>query len=76
MLPGEKAAVIAVYDVVKHRPAELFESSVHDAISRARDQGDDNALQSIHDLRVEAEIRIPKVVMKQYKAFLRDGLFG
>ena len=29
MLLGEKAAVMAIYDVVKHYPAELFDDEVH-----------------------------------------------
>jgi hypothetical protein len=49
---------------------------VHDAISAARQQPDPGTLDAIHPLRVRAEAAIPKPVMKQYKAFLRDGLFG
>jgi len=33
-------------------------------------------LAAIHPLRVHAEVAIPKSVMKRYKAFLREGLFG
>ena len=76
MLPGEKNAVLAIYDAVKQLPAELFDTSVHHVISRARKQNDKNIMQMIHALRVKAEADIPKPVMKQYKAFLRDGLFG
>lgn len=76
MLPGEKMAVMAVYDVVKNRSVELFDDSVHLAIQQARQSMSDDLLQRIHALRVEAEQKIPKPVMKKYKAFLRDGLFG
>jgi hypothetical protein len=76
MLPGEKAAVMAVYDVVKALPGALFDARAHEVIAQARGLPDAPVLQAIHALRVEAEARIPKPVMKTYKAFLRDGLFG
>jgi hypothetical protein len=76
MLPGEKRAVMAIYDIVRHLVSPLFDSAVHDAIDAARLQPDPGTLDAIHPLRVHAEAAIPKPVMKQYKAFLRDGLFG
>jgi hypothetical protein len=76
MLPGEKAAVMAIYDAVRHLSAPLFDSAVHDAISAARVEPTPAVLDTIHQLRVHAEAVIPKPVMKNYKAFLRDGLFG
>ena len=76
MLPGEKLAVMAIYDAVREMASPLFDSAVHDAIGAARLQPGPGTLDSIHMLRVHAEAAIPKPVMKQYKAFLRDGLFG
>ncbi len=76
MLPGEKLAVMAIYDVVRHLAAPLFDTAVHDAIRAARQQPDTVTLAAIHPLRVHAEATIPKPVMKRYKAFLREGLFG
>jgi hypothetical protein len=76
MLPGEKAAVMAVYDMVKQRPASLFESDTHNTIMAARYAPNNAVMQTIHELRVFAEDNIPKPVMKAYKAVLRDGLFG
>jgi len=76
MLPGEKVAVKAVYDAVKSLPANLFDQAVHDTIHQARHVPGINMAQAIHQLRVEAEARIPKPVMKTYKALLREGLFG
>ena len=76
MLPGEKAAVMAIYDAVRQLPAPLFDSAVHDAIRTARRQPTPAVLEIIHQFRVHAEEVIPKPVMKSYKAFLRDGLFG
>ena len=76
MLPGEKAAVLAIYDVVMRMPAPLFDEAVHAAIADARENPDSMVLDAIHQFRIRAEAEIPKPVMKRYKAFLRDGLFG
>ena len=76
MLPGEKAAVLAIYDAVKHLPAVVFDDRVHKIISSARDQTGTNVVLKIHLARVAAEAQISKQVMKKYKAFLRNGLFG
>lgn len=73
---GEMAAVMAIYDAVRQLPAPLFDSAVHDAIGAARQQTTPAVLETIHQFRVHAEAVIPKPVMKSYKAFLRDGLFG
>jgi hypothetical protein len=76
MLPGEMAAVMCIYDVVKLQPGTLFDDAAHATISQARTQLDDVTKARIHALRVYAEANIPKPVMKAYKAVLRDGLFG
>lgn len=76
MLPGEKAAVLAIYDVVRQRPARLFGAGVHQTIDAARLNPGATLRQVIHELRVHAESSIPKPVMKHFKAVLRDGLFG
>jgi hypothetical protein len=76
MLPGEKKAVMAVYDMVKQRPAKLFAHDTHQIISAARQQPNNKVMQTIHELRLFAEANIPKPMMKSYKAILRHGLFG
>jgi hypothetical protein len=76
MLPGEKAAIMAIYDVVKPETGKLFDAEALQAIEAARFAPNDKVLQTIHELRVYAEEHIPKPVMKRYKAMLRDGLFG
>lgn len=76
MSPGEMAAVMAIYDAIRPLPAPLFDSAVHDAINAARQHPMPAVLETIHQFRVLAEAVIPKPVMKTYKAFLRDGLFG
>jgi hypothetical protein len=76
MLPGEKAAVMAIYDSLLHPPAPLFGNTVHDAIHAMHLSPCADVIATIHQLRVQAEATISKPVMKSYKAFLRDGLFG
>lgn len=76
MLPGEKAAVMCIYDVVKLQPGDLFDDEAHATITLARNQTTEDSKTKIHELRVYAEANIPKPVMKAYKAILRDGLFG
>lgn len=82
MLPGEKNAILEIYDVVKHQTGEIFNKQTHQAIDVARAVYDQNTnlgdhiMQHIHELRVFAESQIPKPTMKTYKAMLREGLFG
>lgn len=81
MLPGEKAAVLAVYDALYERSFELFDGQSHELILEARrlmgqGESDKGVAHAIHQLRINAEARIPKSTMKAYKTFLRDGLFG
>lgn len=78
MLPGEKDAVLAIYDVVKKLPGELFSQHDHNVIRLARstDTASKDVMKKIHSLRLYAETHIFKPVMKAYKAKLRDGLFG
>lgn len=76
MLPGEKAAVMCIYDVVKLQPGKLFDDETHTIVTQARIQPNNESKIKIHELRVYAEANIPKPVMKAYKAILRDGLFG
>lgn len=76
MLPGEKAAIMEIYDVVRSNAGTLFENEAHQTISSARHGDNGLVLPHIHELRVYAETNIPKSVMKKYKARLREGLFG
>lgn len=77
---GEKRAVTAVYQELYSRPESqqhLFDSSSHQLIAQALEGMDSSALrEAIHALRLQAEVDIPKPVMKAYKAVLADGLFG
>ena len=76
MLPGEKAAIMEIYDVVNAGDGVLFSADDLQLIDMARNIPAQAILQRIHKLRVYAESKIPKSVMKLYKARLRDGLFG
>ena len=76
MLPGEKAAIMEIYDAVIADDGDLFGPDDLNAINTARNRATDEIMQRIHALRVYAEAIIPKPVMKQYKARLRYGLFG
>ena len=76
MLPGEKAAIMEIYDVVRPQPGQLFSNQDHEAIMDARQSMPEPLAARIHELRVYAESQIPKPVMKHYKAMLRHGLFG
>ena len=76
MQPGEKAAIMKIYDVVNAGDGELFGPDDLQAINMARNRSADEIMQRIDALRVYAESKIPKPVMKQYKARLRDALFG
>ncbi|HUX83451.1 MAG TPA: hypothetical protein VMV35_11520 [Halothiobacillus sp.] len=74
MTASEQAALVAIYDVVRVSPEELFDASVHRIIEAARLQPDATIRQTIHQLRVHAEKTIPKPIMKEFKTFLRGGL--
>lgn len=82
MLPGEKHAIMQIYDVMRSHPGDIFNENTHNAIELARmiydktENFGDHIMQHIHELRVFAESNIPKPVMKKYKAMLREGLFG
>lgn len=75
MLPGEMAAVLCIYDVVRQHPGKVFDDLAHQIIAQARNQPEETR-ERIHTLRLYAEANIPKPVMKTYKALLREGLFG
>lgn len=67
-------ALIAIYQVVKDQKAELFGAEVHALIAQAEQHPTLAVVEQIHAVRVEAEQRIPKPVMKAYKQFLREQL--
>lgn len=68
----EKAALAAVYDVVKTRPGQDLGYAVHALIAQAR--AGIAVVDAIHAWRLRAEAIIPKGVMKGFKAMLRADL--
>lgn len=76
MLPGEKSAILAIYDVVNPGRSDMFDPVDLQTIQRARNGSGYIVKEQIHELRIYAEAVIPKAVMKKYKARLREGLFG
>jgi hypothetical protein len=71
---AEQTALAAVYDVVKDRPGQTLGDGIHELIAAARRQPDDQLRALIHQRRVQAEARIPKPVMKDFKQWLRAAL--
>jgi hypothetical protein len=75
MTGSAKAVMERVYDTVKGRPGQILSADIHEIIAAARTRSDPDLLAQIHRQRVAAESRIPRPVMKAFKARLRrDGL--
>ncbi|MEJ2620529.1 MAG: hypothetical protein P8163_09765 [Candidatus Thiodiazotropha sp.] len=72
----EQITLIAIYGVVKDRPGLIFDQVVHNTIEKARTQRDTLIAQELHDLRLTAEQRIPKQIMRHFKLFLAESLNG
>jgi hypothetical protein len=71
---AEKAALTAVYDVVRERPGQSLGDAVHALIAQARQGTDSTLAAALHGWRVHAETQIPKPVMKGFKQLLRTSL--
>jgi hypothetical protein len=76
MLPEQQMALMAVYNVVKERKGILLDASIHKAIDWAMASGCQDSMDRIHELRVLAEATVPKQVMKHFKQYFRDSLYG
>ncbi|MBT2971126.1 MAG: hypothetical protein KME56_15570 [Candidatus Thiodiazotropha sp. (ex Ctena orbiculata)] len=76
MLPEEQMAMMAIYSVVKEKKGQLFESTIHTRIDEALRIGGSLSIERIHELRLYAEATIPKPVMKHFKSYLRESLYG
>lgn len=72
----EKVVMALLYDQVKQYPGELLGGDIHQMIAEARDDLSDRRRDAIYELRVLAETRISRPVMKGFKAMIRrEGLF-
>ena len=76
MPPEEQMAVIAIYHEVKDRQSVLFDDSIHAAIHNAMNARLGDSAERIHQLREQAEGMIPKPVMKHFKRYLKESLYG
>ena len=76
MSPEEQVALIAIYHEVKGRRSLLFDDSIHAAIHNALNARLGDSPERIHQLRIQAEGMIPKPVMKHFKRYLRESLYG
>ena len=72
----EQFALMAVYSVVSKRDSKLFDDSIHLLIAHAFQRNDPSLVDRIHELRLYAESVIPEPVMKYFKQYLRESLFG
>ena len=72
----EQLALMAVYSVVSKRESLLFDDTVHLLIAHALQRSDPSLADRIHELHLYAEHVIPKPVMKYFKQYLRESLFG
>ena len=72
----EQIALMAVYSVVKHRNGVVLDRTVHQAIERAQQSGDQQTRNEIHELRLYAERAIPSLIMHHFKRFLHESLYG
>ena len=74
----EQEAMLALFDMLQHRPGGLFSTEVYRCIEQALEEREllPDTAERIHLFRLEAETKIPKPVMKAFKARLREELFS
>ncbi|MEE2732903.1 MAG: hypothetical protein VYA55_18935 [Pseudomonadota bacterium] len=76
MKPLEKTLMTALYDQVKHRASEQMGADLHAMIAQYRGELSEADKERVYELRVLAETRISRPVMKAFKARIREqGLF-
>ena len=72
----EKKVMAALYDQVKREPGELMGQDMHDLIAEVRNDLTEADKERVYEMRVLAETRLSRPVMKGFKARIRqDGLF-
>ena len=72
----EQLAMLAIYRELGTRQGGLFDEGVHRTIEHALRVSDIRISRQIHDYRLYAERAIPKPIMKYFKQYLRESLFG
>ena len=76
LAPEEQMALMAVYSVVRERKGLLFDTSIHQEIDEALKVAGADSSDRLHELRLFTEEAIPKPVMKHFKRYLHDSLYG
>lgn len=73
MAGDEKIVMAALYQAVKNQPGKVLDPALHGTIERALGSALDEDLRTqIYELRLYAEMRISRPVMKGFKAKLRQ----
>ena len=72
----EQLAMLAIYRELRSRQGGVFDEDVHQTIEHALRVSDVRISRQIHEYRLFAERAIPKPVMKYFKQYLRESLFG
>jgi hypothetical protein len=72
----EQLAMLAIYRELHTRQSGLFDEGVHRVIEHALRVSDLRISRQIHEYRMYAERAIPKPVMRYFKQYLRESLFG
>ncbi len=84
MKEQEKIVMTALYDEIKVAPSELFSTDIHKLIESVRpmvdtetdEEMDAEWQEAIYEMRVLAETKISRPVMKSFKAAIRQkGIF-
>ncbi|MCU7845113.1 MAG: hypothetical protein KZQ93_14885 [Candidatus Thiodiazotropha sp. (ex Monitilora ramsayi)] len=76
LAPEEQMALMAVYSVVRERKGLFFDTSIHREIDEALHAAGTVSVDRIHELRLFTEEAIPKPVLKHFKRYLHDSLYG
>jgi hypothetical protein len=72
----EQLAWMAIYHVVRGRVGVIFDKTVHQVIEQARLQDDPLMNEKVHELRQYAERNIPQPVMRHFRRYLAESLYG
>jgi hypothetical protein len=72
----EQFAIMVIYHTVRPRNGLLFDESVHQIIEQAKHLNSPQINGQIHELRLDAENRLPTPVVDYFELYLRESLFG
>jgi hypothetical protein len=72
----EQLAMLAIYRALGPRSGKVFDEGVHQTIEHALRVSDLRISRQIQEYRLYADRAIPEPVMKYFKQYLRESLFG